>query len=84
MTKQFNINFDNTLRIMQLAATCHIPPTHPGNESFEYQIGSMVKASGLGSYRTGTPIRIIDRWIDNGFAYYRDETLIVHRTKDIA
>lgn len=78
-----NLHFDNTLRIKQLAATCHIPPTPPGEEVLQYKIGSVVKASGLGSYKAGTPIRIIDRWMDNGFAYYRDEYLVVHRTKDI-
>jgi len=78
-----NFHFDNTLRIKQLAASCHIPPTPPGEEVLQYKIGSVVKSSGLGAYKAGIEIRIIDRWIDNGFAYYRDDAGIVHRTKDI-
>jgi len=74
-------SWDNTANIKKLAATVDLS-TPAGKERFQYEIGDTVISSNLGMYRAGCEFVITDRYMENGFAYYKEGDH-VHRTKDI-
>lgn len=77
------IGFDNTLRIKQLAETVGIPEIPRGNQFFKYEVGQTVESTGVGPIREGIKIKIVERYMQHGYAYYRAENNQVHRDKDI-
>ncbi len=81
MEKPF-IRFDNTARVKAEARYVCLS-TPPGNETFIFDVGQEVASSAIGRYHEGTRFVITERYMHNGFAYYRDDTNGVHRTKDI-
>jgi hypothetical protein len=75
--------FDNTASVKKLAQK-GIPPIPKGNESFRFNVGQTVISSGEGMFKKGTPFTIADRYMQHGYAYYRDTKANVHRDKDIS
>jgi hypothetical protein len=80
---KIGFSFDNTLRIKQLAETVGIPEIPKGNQFFKYEVGQTVESTGVGPIREGIKIRIVERYMQHGYAYYRGENNQVHRDKDI-
>lgn len=74
--------FDNTATIKKLAQTVdlHIPK---GKDKFLYEVGQVCQSSEIGVYKKGTQFTIKDRWMDHGYAYYKDQNGRCHRNKDI-
>ena len=52
-------------------------------KQFRFKVGDDVCASGQGVYVRGTHVRIVEQYIDGGFAYYKDDKGVVHRDKDL-
>ncbi len=82
MAKLPSIRFDNTARVKMDAPYVNLE-TPPGNETFLFAVGQEVKSSKIGRYKAGIHFTITERYMQNGFAYYRDTHGGVHRTKDI-
>lgn len=83
MKTMAELGFDNTAKIKQWAAQNEIPEIPKGRESLEYEIGYTVEASGFGSLKAGTLIKIVDRYMQHGYAYYVGENGMVHRRRDV-
>lgn len=76
------VNFDNTLEVKKLAAK-GIPAIPVGKETQLYQVGETHTCSPFGLLKAGIPFKIVEAYQQNGYWYYRDESNMVHRTKDI-
>jgi len=77
------IFFDNTLRIKQLAEQVGIPEIPKGKEQFLYNVGETVESSGIGPLKEGVKVKIVERYMQHGYAYYVAENGQTHRTKDL-
>ena len=75
--------FDNTGNIKRLAKK-GIPPIPQGAESFKHEIGSTATCTASAVYKEGTKVTIEDRYMQHGYAYYRDTSGRVHRNKDLS
>ena len=61
-----------------------MPPEPPrGRQTYKYNVGDTVQSSGVGPLKKGVRIKIVERYKQNGYCYYRDENNSVHREKDI-
>ena len=74
--------FDNTQRIKELADQ-GVPEIPVGNESYAFAEGQTVQHSGEGRYKRGTKCKIVERWEQHGYCYYRDDKGLVNRQKDL-
>lgn len=70
------------------AVECLFAPMPPeiarGKQVYKFEVGQTYKASGVGSLKAGTPITIVGRYKQHGFAYYKGDNGMVHREKDLA
>lgn len=75
-------HFDNTEKVKKLAQETSLD-TPEGNETYQHNAGDTVQATNTSPYKEGTTFTIKDRYMENGFAYYRDTNNRIHRNKDI-
>lgn len=83
MPKAFR--FDNTLKIKQMAEAglLEVPEIPVGKESFKFNIGDTATTTEFAVYKPGIQIKITDRYIQHGYAYYVDTKGKAHRNKDL-
>lgn len=71
----------STIRTM---ASPPVPLVKHGDEQFVAEVGQTVKSSSLGSYKAGVEFKVVSRYREVGFCYYKDQYGVTHRNKDIA
>lgn len=59
------------------------PPIPLGKQSYKFEIGQTYLSSAISPIKEGTPIKIVDRYMQHGYCYYRDDKGMVHREKDL-
>jgi hypothetical protein len=64
---------DNTAKIKALCdwGIYRLPPTPSGKQSYAYEVGDSVRATGKGPRVAGIAGTVADRYRENGYCYYR-------------
>ena len=77
------VNFDNTERVRNLARERPVPAPPRGTETFTFNVGETCYSTPTGVFKPGVSFTIVERYMQHGYAYYRDSKGVTHRTKDI-
>lgn len=73
----------STINTIKLARRTSID-TPAGLEEYAFSAPQVVQATEVSRYKKGTRIQIIERYMQNGYCYYRDDKGLVWRQRDIA
>lgn len=60
------------------------PPEPKGKQTYRFKVGDVATGSGLGPLKAGVQVKIVERWKQHGYCYYKVESGQVHRDKDLA